>query len=124
MQQERRGAERAQVSFDVMWDGDKGRNKGEVIDISTTGCFVLSGGVYKEKELIKLEMLLPISQQMISVWGMVANTFPEMGFGIKFTHVNDSDETLISEIVVSENRKAAEPQIMLPNGHTFIPAYA
>lgn len=124
MKDERRSAERAQVSFDVMWDGDKGRNKGEVIDISISGCFVLSGGTYKEKELIKLDILLPVSGQIISVWGMVANTFPEMGFGIKFTYINEADETLVKEIVAKEKRKARQTQIVLPDGFVFTPAYA
>lgn len=124
MENERRRAERAQISLEVMWDGDKGRNKGEVIDISTGGCFVLSGGIYKERELIKLEIHLPIQKQVVYVWGMVANTFPEMGFGISFTSISDADMALINEVIIQEKWNNREPQVVLPNGHSFIPGYA
>jgi hypothetical protein len=124
MKYERRSAPRAQVSFEAVWDGDKGRNKGEVIDISIGGCFVLSGGIYREKELVKLLIQIPVTGNVISVWGMVANTFPEMGFGLKFTSVSDYDELLIKEIVANEQWKSKEPQVVLPNGHTFVPMYA
>lgn len=124
MKYDRRSAPRAQVSFEAVWDGDKGRNKGEVIDISIGGCFVLSGGTYREKELIQLLINVPLTGDVISVWGMVANTFPEMGFGLQFTSVSDRDEKLIKEIVVNEQWKSKDSQVILPNGQTFVPAYA
>lgn len=124
MKYERRKSERAQVNLEVLWDGDKGRNKGEVIDISVSGCFVLSGGVYKRGELIQLEVHLPITKQTINIWGMVANTFPEVGFGIKFTSLCEESEVLIKEIISHEKWKAREQQIVLPNGQIFIPTYA
>src|SRR6185295_4519311 len=50
---ERRRAPRAKVSLRARWEGDLGQHEAEVTSLSKSGCFVLSGGKVKPKELIR-----------------------------------------------------------------------
>jgi tryptophan 2,3-dioxygenase len=86
---ERRRAPRVKVNLHARWEGDLGQHQAEVTSLSKTGCFVLSGGKVKAKELIRLELLLP-NNETIHLWAEVVEEADEIGFALQFT---SSEET-------------------------------
>jgi tryptophan 2,3-dioxygenase len=86
---ERRRTPRAKVNLRARWEGDLGQHEAEVTSLSKTGCFVLSGGKVKAKELIRLELMLP-NEEIIHLWAEVVEEADEIGFALQFT---SSEET-------------------------------
>ena len=86
---ERRQAPRAKVNLRARWEGDLGQHEAEVTSLSKSGCFVLSGGKVKAKELIRLELMIP-NEETIHLWAEVVEEADEIGFALKFT---SSEET-------------------------------
>jgi tryptophan 2,3-dioxygenase len=86
---ERRRAPRAKVNLRARWEGDLGQHEAEVTSLSKSGCFVLSGGKVKAKELIRLELMLP-NEETIHLWAEVVDEADEIGFALQFT---SSEET-------------------------------
>ncbi|HEV2826932.1 MAG TPA: tryptophan 2,3-dioxygenase family protein [Pyrinomonadaceae bacterium] len=95
---ERRQAPRAKVNLRVRWEGDLGRREAEVTSLSKSGCFVLSGGKVKAKELIRLDILLPHDEQ-IQVWAQVVDEADEIGFAVKFTLVDETDQERLDQFL-------------------------
>lgn len=81
---ERRSKERLKIYLDVFWEGIAGRYAGTISDISLGGCFILSDGKVNLNELLRLEIKLP-TDETVMAWGEVANHFPEIGFGVRYT---------------------------------------
>jgi len=86
---ERRRTPRVKVNLRARWEGDLGQHEAEVTSLSKTGCFVLSGGKVKPKELIRLELMLP-NEEIIHLWAEVVEEADEIGFALQFT---SSEET-------------------------------
>jgi len=95
---ERRRAPRAQVSLLARWEGDLGRREAEVTSLSQNGCFVLSGGKVKAKELIRLELLLPDGSAVL-LWAEVVDEADEIGFAIQFTSVEAAEQERLNEFL-------------------------
>ena len=95
---ERRLAPRAKVNLRVRWEGDLGRREAEITSLSKSGCFVLSGGKVKAKELIRLDILLPHDEQ-IQVWAQVVDEADEIGFAVQFTLVDEADQERLEEFI-------------------------
>jgi tryptophan 2,3-dioxygenase len=95
---ERRQAPRAKVNLRVRWEGDLGRREAEVTSLSKSGCFVLSGGKVKAKELIRLDILLPHDEQ-IQVWAQVVDEADEIGFAVQFTLVDEADQERLEQFL-------------------------
>jgi tryptophan 2,3-dioxygenase len=98
MSKERRQAPRAKVNLRVRWEGDLGRREAEVTSLSKSGCFVLSGGKVKARELIRLDILLPHDEQ-IQVWAQVVEEADEIGFAVQFTLVDEADQERLEEFI-------------------------
>ena len=88
---ERRQHERLSVYLRVRWEGLFGCHEGTVSDISAGGCFILSESQSTLRELIRLEIELH-DGEWVKVWGEVTNQFPGVGFGVRYTEVDDEDE--------------------------------
>ena len=88
---ERRQHERLSIYLRVRWEGLFGCYRGTVSDISAGGCFVLSESQTTLRELIRLEVELH-DGEWAKVWGEVTNQFPGVGFGVRYTEVDDEDE--------------------------------
>jgi tryptophan 2,3-dioxygenase len=95
---ERRGAPRAKVNLLARWEGDLGRREAEVTSLSENGCFVLSGGKVKAKELIRLELMLPTGEP-IRLWAEVVDEADEIGFAIQFTSVEEAERTRLEQFL-------------------------
>jgi tryptophan 2,3-dioxygenase len=95
---ERRRAPRAKVNLRANWEGDLGQREADVTSLSVNGCFVLSGGNVKPKELIRLEILLP-NDELIHLWAEVVEEADEIGFAMQFTSVETSELARLEEFL-------------------------
>jgi hypothetical protein len=95
--QERRTAERVHLNLRARWEGLRTQGRGAVSDLSSTGCFVLSGGEVTIGELIRLE--ISFSDEQAMVWGQVVYKVNEMGFALRFAFGNDEDAQRIDQLI-------------------------
>ncbi|MGH9933349.1 MAG: tryptophan 2,3-dioxygenase family protein [Pyrinomonadaceae bacterium] len=102
---ERRRAPRAKVNIRARWEGDLGQRTADVTSLSKTGCFVLSGGKVRTKELIRLELLLP-DDEPILLWAEVVEEADEIGFALQFTSAEEAEMARLEQFLqkcLSEN---------------------
>ncbi|MEP6818730.1 MAG: tryptophan 2,3-dioxygenase family protein [bacterium] len=103
---ERRQAPRVQVNLHARWEGDLGLREADVTSLSKTGCFVLSGGTVKTKELIRLELMLSKGEP-INLWAEVVEEANEIGFALHFTSVEEAEmsrlERFLEECLSAES---------------------
>ena len=92
---ERRGAERVQVTIDARWEGVAAQCGGTIVDLSVTGCFILTSDLVTEDELIRLELLTPTGGS-IHLWGEVVYKLTEMGFALRFTGMGDAEREMLN----------------------------
>ena len=97
-QTDRRGAARHHINFEAWWEGVLTRRAGTVVDISTTGCFILTGDDVQPKELIRLEMTLP-SGELVCLWGEVVYAVSEMGFALRFTGTDEDEQAALASLL-------------------------
>jgi hypothetical protein len=95
---ERRNTSRVRVSLPARWEGNSCVLSGEIVDISSSGCFVLTDDKVEEGELIRLEITLP-SGDSVSIWGDVVYRMTEIGFGLRLTGSSDDDFKLFRWLV-------------------------
>lgn len=98
MSRNQRTAERVQVNLRARWEANFDEREGEVSDISTGGCFVLTAGEVSPMELIELEIELPTGR-WLRLWGQVMYYAEEIGFGLRFTGVGEPEQTLLTYLI-------------------------
>jgi len=98
MFEERRESERVRTNLPVRWEGAFNSSAGTVVDISTTGCFILSDASAQQRELIRLEFELPTGR-LIYAWGEVVYRFDEVGFALRFTGVDPTESLMLEAII-------------------------
>jgi len=91
---ERRQADRVYVQLNARWEGVLAQCEGHVVDLSATGCFVLTADRVKPKELIRVEIQLP-TEGWLYLWGEVVYRIEEMGFALRFTGVSDMEQAML-----------------------------
>jgi hypothetical protein len=101
MSEERRQAKRVKVDLRVYWEGSLTRLEGSIVDLSITGCFILSDDRVRIGELIRVE-IQPPKQGSLYVWGEVVYQISEMGFGVRFTGADDADLKRLGWIIKAE----------------------
>lgn len=92
---DRRDAERFQVKLNARWEGVHAQRKGTVVDISSTGCFLLTSDEVSPKELIRIEIQLP-TERWIYLWAEVVYQISEMGFALRFTGSTETEQTMLN----------------------------
>ena len=92
---ERRQAERVYVRLDARWEGVLAQCEGHIVDLSTTGCFVLTSDRVKPKELIRVEIQLP-TEGWLYLWGEVVYRIEDMGFALRFTGVSTMEQAMLN----------------------------
>ena len=95
--QERRSAERLHINLNARWETLRTQGRGAICDLSSSGCFVLSGSEVNAGELIRLEINL--AQEMASLWGQVVYTVAEIGFALRFGFGNESDRQALDRLI-------------------------
>jgi hypothetical protein len=91
MKYNRRNAQRIEVNLPTIWEGVFERCEATISSLSLNGCFVLTGGRVKPKELVKLEIQLP-DDEPVHVWGEVVDEAYEIGFAARFTSPSDDED--------------------------------
>jgi PilZ domain len=91
MNGERRSKQRAQVSIDACWEGQRAQCGGLVVDLSETGCFILTSDRVVSGEVVRLT-LDPASDRRVHLWGEVVYQVAEMGFGLRFVHKHEAEQ--------------------------------
>ena len=104
--QERRRAQRLRTNINVRWETLKTQGHGSVCDLSSSGCFVLSGGEVTQGELTRLD--LRVTDEMLTVWGTVVYAISEMGFAVRFLFGGREEEDFMKAIRVLEAEAARE----------------
>ena len=107
--QERRSANRLRTDINVRWETLRTQGRGLVCDLSSSGCFILSGGEFTREEMARLDLL--VSDEILTVWGTVVYAIGEMGFAIRFLFGGHEEEDLAKAIRVKAIRvlEAAAP---------------
>lgn len=103
MQYERRRTARVRVQLEARWEGDGGLDDGIVSDIGFGGCFILTSGQVKSRELIRVEISLP-APGWLCLWGEVVEYSPEIGFSLRFTTLGEAEKNSIRELFHRTNR--------------------
>jgi PilZ domain len=97
--QERRNAPRLQTNLNVRWETLHTGGRGTVCDLSTSGCFILTGGEVTPPELVRLNIAL--STEMATLWGTIVYAIGEMGFAVRFVFGSDADKDLVQRVITS-----------------------
>ncbi len=97
---DRRRTERVETNLEAHWEGVLTRRAGTIVDLSATGCFILTSDQVKPNELIRLEILMP--EGNVCLWGEVVYKIPEIGFGVRFTGADESEESVLKEYVLAK----------------------
>lgn len=104
--QERRSANRLRTNISVRWETLKTQGRGSVCDLSSSGCFVLSGGEVSPGELARLDLV--VLDEMVTVWGTVVYAISEMGFAVRFLFGGREEEDFMKAIRVLEAAAVSE----------------
>ena len=95
---ERRRAERVRTDLAARWEGVLAASRGSVVDISSSGCFVLTNDDVQPKELIRLEIKMPTGRD-IYLWGEVVYQIAEMGFALSFTGCDETERRMLAACI-------------------------
>jgi hypothetical protein len=110
MSEERRKAERFRVNLPARWETALAGERGMVSDISTSGCFMLTGGAQTTPgEPVRVALELPRGR-IIELRGEVVYRTEEIGFAVRFTEDDAGRQQLFKfiELLLSK-RRAAQP---------------
>jgi len=97
------------VNLPAHWEGVLEGQEGTITSLSTSGCFVLTGGTVEPRELIRLEMLLddnrremdPEDKSLIRLWAEVVDAAYEIGFAAQFIGVEEEDTLRLAAFVLT-----------------------
>lgn len=95
---DRRRTERIRSELAIEWEGSSGVWKGVMSDISPTGCFILGSGDVEDGDQVRVDVPLS-SGGTVSLWGEVANHVHEIGFGLRFVALTDSQRTYLERFI-------------------------
>jgi len=95
--EERRKADRLRTNINVRWETLTTQGRGSVCDLSSSGCFVLTGGEVLPHELIRMELSLP--DEGLTLWGHVVYTISEMGFAVRFVFGAGADQESVEHVI-------------------------
>ncbi len=98
--EERRAVRRYPVTIEIEWEGEIGRQKGTISDISTLGCFILCSGEVEDGE--SLSIFIPLADGMkVQFSAVVVNHVYEIGFGVKFSELSEAQNDVLRSYIES-----------------------
>jgi PilZ domain len=83
----------------VHWETLTAQGSGSVSDLSSSGCFVLSGGEVTVGELMRMELIS--SDGIAGLWGNVVYAINEMGFAVRFVFGSEADRETVERVIRS-----------------------
>ena len=105
---DRRRSDRVETNLEAHWEGVLTRLAGTIVDLSASGCFILTADQVKPNELIRLEIEMP--ETSVCLWGEVVYKIPEIGFGVRFTGADAAEEDAIKEYIRSKQTAVGSRQ--------------
>ena len=105
MNDERRKNDRVKVSLQATWEGVLTILKGEIVDLSSTGAFILTNDQVTLGELIRLEIQQP-REGVLYLWAEVVYKMSEIGFGVRFTGADEAEMKRLEWLVKAELMRA------------------
>ena len=100
--QERRQAERFRLNLQSRWESLFTQGRGDVCDLSASGCFVLAAAQLKGRELVRLEIQFP--NHLVFVWGQTVYQVPEMGFALRFVFSEENEARALRKLIEKLNQ--------------------
>src|SRR5436853_2881285 len=97
---ERRKKSRIKINLQVSWEGAGAQLRGSIVDLSTSGCFILSDDQVRVGELIRIT-IHTVQYGHLYIWGEVVYQISEMGFAARFTGADEADINHLTLIVKS-----------------------
>ena len=97
--QERRTATRFRTNLNVRWETLRTQGRGNVCDLSSTGCFILTGGEVEAGELVRMDLLL--RDEVATLWGKIVYAIGEMGFAVRFLFGSENDNEIIARVIAN-----------------------
>jgi hypothetical protein len=101
MSDETRKYKRVPALLDIMWEGATGGYEARTSDITVAGCFIDTSGQVMVGETINFKLCLPAGD-WIELQGEVIHAYPNVGFGVRYTNVSDSDRKRLEWLVKAE----------------------
>src|ERR1700737_4935139 len=98
MQYDTRKAPRIRVNLPAYWEGVLERRDATVTSLSINGCFILSGGEVKPKELLRLEIELTIGEP-VYCWGEVVDEAYDIGFAVRFNALEEAEHERLANFI-------------------------
>ena len=98
MQYDTRKAPRIKVKLPARWEGVLEQRQATVTSLSVQGCFLLSGGEVKAKELLRLEIELPEGEP-VYCWGEVVEQSHDIGFAVRFNALDEAEHERLSNFI-------------------------
>ena len=95
--QERRTSERFRANLNVRWETLKAQGRGSVCDLSSSGCFVLTGGEVTAGELLR--MVLISNDEIATLWGNIVYAINEMGLAVRFVFGSEADKQAVERVI-------------------------
>ena len=95
---DRRQSDRFRTRLAASWEGILTRRAGTVVDISATGCFILTRDDVQLRELIRIDIESPTGRTMC-LWGEVVYRAPEMGFALRFTGTDPTEQQMLGLLI-------------------------
>jgi PilZ domain len=102
--QERRQAERFRTNLQSRWESLLAHGRGEVVDLSATGCFMLAAAQLKADDLVRLQIQFP--DHLLFLWGQVVYQIPEMGFAVRFVFSEENEALELRNLIEKINQTA------------------
>ena len=90
--------------LDVAWE-DTGQLNARISDLSLGGCFIDSVSRVSEGETVRFKLRMPAGD-WIQLSGVVAYTYPNIGFGLRFVDMSAEAQSKLEQLL--ENRKPPE----------------
>jgi hypothetical protein len=98
MQYDTREAPRIRVNLPARWEGVLEQRDATVTSLSLNGCFLLSGGEVKSKELLRLEIELTDGEP-VYCWGEVVDQAYEIGFAVRFNALEEAEHERLANFI-------------------------
>ena len=92
------------TNISVRWETLTTQARATVSDLSSSGCFVLSGGEVVPHELMRLEMSLP--GKAMTFWANVVYGISEMGFAVRFIFASDAEQESLEQVILEGSAAA------------------
>jgi hypothetical protein len=110
MSTKQRKSERVHVYLPVSWENRSGQYEATTADISTGGCFLLTGARVRARWRVELRIRMP-SREWVPLKGQVVYTAREIGFGVCFTEVEEDGRAAIAELVEEVRERRLSPDL-------------